>query len=188
MKKMAVKVLVPILALLMLLSMASCVKACVFPPPTKTPITAVLLTSSAGTTVKYVVSPCGVEYLLYLKLSGTLAIFAGTYSYLDLPSTPPIAIVSYVDVCWGTYNIATNLGSYTFYEVWTLSSAPAFVGFDHPIHSVGDLISDVTGNPAWTAASTHIIVCGIGAYAGQVIDIASPNLFTAPWTGYWLTH
>jgi hypothetical protein len=105
---------------------------------------------------------------------------------LDLPSTP-IAIVSFVDVCWGTYNIATNLGSYTFYEVWTLSGAPAFVGFDHPVLSVGDLISAISGYPAWTAVSSHIIVYGIGAYARQVIDVASPNIYATPWTGYWLT-
>jgi len=188
-RKIVVKILVPVLALLMLLSMASCVKACLIPQPTKTPITAVIVTSVTDyTTVKYVVNN-HIEYLLYAKLSGTLALYQGTYGYTNLPSTP-FAIVSYVDTCWGTYNIVTNMGSYTFYEVWTISSAPAFVGFDHPVLSTGDLLggtTGITGYPGWTAVSSHIIVYGIGAYARQVIDVASPNLYTAPWTGYWQT-
>ena len=189
--KMAVKVIVPILALLMLLSVASCANAFVIPPPTKIPITAVLgAPGGADTTVKYVVIGSN-EYLLYYKFWGTLYIYPGTYSYSSLPPTlAPIATVNYVDVCWGTYNSATNQGCYTFYEVWTLSSGPNFVGFDNPIHSTGDFLAYVgvvTVNPPWTAASSHIIVVGIGAYAGQVIDIASPNLFATPWNGYWLT-
>jgi len=183
-KKTAVKVLVPILALLMLLSMASSVRAGA--PPTKTAITAVIVTVSFGTTAKYVVSPWGIEYLLYVGASGTLAIFAGTYSYSTVVGKTPIAIVSFVDDWWGTYNIATNLGSYTAYEVWSLSSA-AFVGFDHPVNTVGDLISDISGYPAATSLSSHIIVYGISAHAGQFIDIASPDLLATPWTGYWLT-
>jgi len=175
-------VLFSILAVLtMLLSMLAFVSpasAC-----TKTLITGVLISDNLG---KYVVSQCGNQYLENFKLSGTLLIFLGTYGYGNLPSTP-VAVVSYVDVCVGTYNSATNLGCYTFYEVWTLVDCGQFVGFDNPIHSTGDFISSVTGNPGLTATSSHIVVCGMGAYSRQVIDIASSNLFTMPWTGYWLT-
>jgi hypothetical protein len=185
-KKMAVKVLVPILALLMLLSMASSVKACVFPPPTKTPISALItgFTSLPSvTTTKYVVRD-DIEYLLYLKFSGTIAIYNS--------ASEVIATVSWVDVCWGTYNIATNKGSYTFYEVWTIlsgqSAGGTFVGFDHP-HSVGDFLASfgITTNPPMTALEGHIIVFGIGACAGQVIDVYCPNMYVSPYfTGYWL--
>jgi len=181
-KKMAVKILVPVLAFLMLLSMASCVKACVYPQPTKTAITAILGTSSADTNVKYVVNG-QTEYLLYYKFSGTFLIYAGSYTYFDLPSTPT-ATVNFVDVCWGTYNIATNTGSYTFYEVWTVSNGATLFGFDHPIFSTGDLISSFSGYPALTALSSHIIVAGTG---GQVIDLVTSNAYAYPWTGYWVT-
>ena len=189
MKKKAVKIIVPILALLMLLAMASSAKACLFSPPSKTPITVAItgLTSISYSTLKYVVHD-DIEYLLYFTFSGTIAIFAGTFSYATLPSTP-LTTVDFVDVCWGTYNIATNTGSYTFYEVWTISNGATFVGFDHP-HSTGDLLSYLgvnTGNPPWSAVEAHMVVVGTGAYAGQVIDVASPNLLASPCTGYWLT-
>ena len=149
MKKTAVKVLVPILALLMLLSMASSAKAYV-PPPTKIPVTVYLTgTSGVDSNIKYVVKD-GFEYLLYLKFWGTISIFDGV---------APIATVNWVDVCWGSYDIATNLGSYTFFEVWTLSNGATFVGFDHP-HSTGDLLNLFgipTGNPGLTALEGHII-------------------------------
>ena len=178
MKKTAVKVLVPILALLMLLSMASSVRAGA--PPTKTPVT-VYITGITGqdlSTLKYVVSG-NMMYLLYFKLWGTILIF------VDGSSTP--ISVNWVDVCWGTYNIATNLGSYTFFEVWTLPDGGQFVGFDHP-HTVGDFLSAITGYPAVTAMEAHIIVVGICHDAGQVINVASPNLFVTGYglTGYWL--
>jgi hypothetical protein len=181
-KKTAVKILVPILAFLMLLSMASCVKACVCPQPTKTAITAILGTSSADTNVKYVVNG-QTEYLLYYKFSGTLLIYAGSYTYFDLPSTP-MTTVNFVNICWGTYNIATNTGSYMFYEVWTLPSGATFVGSDHPVLSTGDLISAFSGYPALTALSSHIVVAGRG---GQVVDVATSNAYANPWTGYWVT-
>ena len=184
MKKTAVKVLVPILALLMLLSMASYVKACVFPPPTKIPVTASItgFTSIGYSTVKIVVRD-DMEYLLYFTLSGTISIYGGS---------TVIATVDWVDVCWGTYNIATNLGSYTFYEVWTITSGlfagATFVGFDHP-HTTGDFLAafGITTNPTLTAMEGHIIVVGIGSAAGQVIDVYAPNLFVNPYfAGYWL--
>ena len=180
-KKAAVKILFPILALLMLLSVASCVKACACPQPTKTAITAILGTSSADTNVKYVVNG-QTEYLLCCRISGTLLIYAGSYTYFDLPTTP-MATVNFAEVCWGTYNIATNTGSYTFYEVWTVSNGATLVGFDHP-HSVGDFISSVSGYPALTAFSSHIVVAGTG---GQVVDVSTSNVFAYPWTGYWVT-
>ena len=192
MKKMAVKVLVPILALLMLLSMASCVKACVIPPPTKIPVTAYItkFTSIGYSSVKYVWRD-DMEYLLYFTLSGTISIYNSVSSTL-------IATVNWVDVCWGTYNSVTNLGSYTFYEVWTPgSTSPAlpgtFVGFDHP-HTTGDFLvafGIATGGLPLTAMEGHIIVVGIGACAGQVIDVYSPNLLapaTDYFAGYWLTR
>ena len=187
MKKTAVKILVPILALLMLLSMASCVKACACSQPTRAFITAIFGTFGGDTNVKYVVNG-QTEYLLCCRISGTLLIYAGSYTYFDLPTTP-MATVNFAEVCWGTYNIATNTGSYTFYEVWTLSNGATFVGFDHPVISTEDLLGlfGVTTNPGWTAASTHITVEGTGASAGQVIDLATPNIYTNPWTGYWLT-
>ena len=186
MKKTAVKVLVPILALLMLLSMASSAKAYV-PPPTKIPVTVYItgetVTPADVSTLKYVVSN-DIMYLLYFTFSGTIAI--------KDPSTT-IATVNWVDVCWGTYNIATGLGSYTFFEVWTITSGQfaggQLVGFDHP-HTVGALLQDITGIGApITALEAHIIVVGIGACAGQVIDVSSPNLLVTGYgmTGYWLT-
>jgi hypothetical protein len=126
------------------------------------------------------------EYLLYFTLSGTIAIYNS--------ASTQIATVNWVDVCWGTYNIATNLGSYTFYEVWTITSGlfagGQFVGFDHP-HTTGDFLAffGITTNPTVTAMEAHIVVFGIGACHGQVIDVASPNLFapaTAYFAGYWL--
>ena len=190
MKKTALKFLVPILALLMLLSMASCVKACVFPPPTKIPvsayITGYLPPFPTAATVKYVVIG-NIEYLLYLKMSGTIAIY-------DSPSTL-IATVNWVDVCWGTYNIKTGLCSYTFYEVWTILTGPyaggTLVGFDHP-HGVGDLLTawGITSNLPLTALEGHIIVYGVGSIChGQVIDVYTPNVFapaTDYFAGYWL--
>jgi len=166
-KKTAVKILVPILALLMLLSMASCVKACACSQPTRAFITAIFGTFGGDTNVKYVVNG-QTEYLLYCKISGTLLIYAGSYTYFDLPSTP-MATVNFVEVCWGTYNIATNMGSYTFYEVWTVSNGATLVGFDHP-HTAGDFISSVSGYPALTAFSSHIVVAGTG---GQVVDVST---------------
>ena len=183
MNKLTFKLIVPILALLMLLSMASCVKACVFSPPTKTPITAVditLVTDSA--TAKYVV--CNNIEDEFFKSSGTIAIYKGTYSYTTLPTTP-IAIVSFVDTWWGTYNIATNVGSYTAYEVWILSTGGTFVGFDHPVIATGDFLSTLTGYASVTALSSHVTIIGTGTSTGQVINLATPNIFVYPWTGYW---
>ena len=182
MKKMAVKIIVPILALFMLLSMVSSVKA--FVPPTKTAITAIDLTFVGPTGAKYVV--CNNIVDEFFKSTGTVAIYKGTYTYTSLP-TAPFAIASFVDIWWGTYNIATNTGCYTAYEVWTVPDTATFVGFDHPVITTGDFLSTLTGYPGITALSSHITLAGTCASAGQAIDLASSNLLVYPWTGYWLT-
>jgi len=172
-------ILLSLLALLLMVvamfAMVPPAKAC-----SKTAIT-VVLGPETPSNAKYVVCQSGTEYLEYFKITGTLFVFAGTHGYGDLPTTP-IALVSFADVCWGTYNTVTNVGLYTFYEVWTLPSGGQLVGFDHPVTATGDFISVATGNQALSAVGSHIVVCG----SGQVIDVSSTNLFTAPWNGYWL--
>jgi len=181
-KKMAVKVLVPVLVLLMLvcmpLSMTSSASACKV-LPVKAYITGL---SGYDPNIKYVVIG-NIMYLQYFKFWGTISM------YIDGDPTP--VLVNWVDVACGTYNIATNRGSYTFYEVWTLLNGlfagGQLVGFDHP-HTVGDPFGFYT--PV-SSIEGHIIVVGIGECAGQVIDVVlpwSPSAY-APYYfgGYWLT-
>lgn len=177
------KVLVGLVALLALAMVASpllsSASAC-----TKVPASASLsgFLVFDPTTAKYAVSN-GVLYLLYWQFSGTIAV--------TLDGGAPITW-TWVDTCLGTYNVASNKGSYVFYEVWTNPSFGTMVGFDTP-RSVGDFpigVSSGTGiyTPV-THLAGHIVVVGTkGAWKGDVLDVSTSDLYLGiPFTGYLYT-
>ena len=134
------------------------------------------------TTAKYSVKD-GVVYLECFKFSGTMA--------LKLDGGSPITW-NWVDTCWGTYDIASNKGTYVFYEVWTNSLYGKMVGFDNP-HSVGDFpIGTTSGTGIFTPVTHlegHIVVAGVeGAWKGDVLDVSTADLYLGiPFTGYLYT-
>ena len=190
MKKMAVKVLVPILALLMLLSMASCVKACPWVPakvPAKLVETAEELSFSIiapGTTVT---THSGVV----LTFGFGIDFITGFTLYIDSGSS--YSLNSYNAGMTLIYNPKTEVETWISpHAVWYM--APPSVG--SPNGFAGPVVSTFLGVPAAgdvsaaTYAEGYCMLQGFGIFAGETLVLSyafTPTLVNT-WTGFVIMH
>jgi hypothetical protein len=125
--------------------------------PIKFPATADItaITGVDPTTIVYRITDDGVVHLENFEFWGTIALSV---------VGGPVVNVEWYDVCSGVYSPSSNRGIYRFDEVWTIDGNDAFVGTDHLVCE-GELLTETI-----TSMHTHIVLHGVNAYAGQVLE------------------
>ena len=154
-KKMYRKLLGLAVAVLLLTMLAAPVFA---KSPNKFPATAAItgIDGFDPNTISYRVTNDGVIHLDNFEFWGPIA--------LSLNGGTPIAVEWY-DVCSGIYSPSSNRGIYRFDEVWSIDGEAAFVGTDHLVCE-GNLLTETIDS-----FHSHIVLHGVGDYAGQVLDL-----------------
>jgi len=125
---------------------------------TKFPATAAItaITGMDPTTIAYRITDDGMMHLENFEFWGTIVLSVEGGAEVD---------VEWYDVCSGIYSPSSNRGIYRFDEVWTIDGEPAFEGTDH-LTCEGSLLADTI-----TSFHSHMVLHGVGDYAGQVLNL-----------------
>lgn len=108
------------------------------------------------TTIVYRITDDGVMHLDNFEFWGTIALSV---------DNGPVVDVDWYDTCSGIYSPSSNRGIYRFDEVWTIDDEAAFVGTDHLVCE-GELLTETI-----TSFHSHMVLHGVGDYAGQVLNL-----------------
>ena len=141
--------------------------------PNKFPATAVItgISGADPTTISYRVTDDGVIHLENFEFWGPIILSV---------DGGPIINVAWYDICSGSYSPGGNRGIYRFDEVWTIDGEAVFVGTDHLVCE-GELLTETI-----TSMHSHIVLHGVGDYAGQVLEFWMKPENYPVFVGTWL--